>query len=155
MKTKNLTFYIIIFLILNFLGLAIGGLSTNSGIQSDWYLQANKAPWTPPGWVFGFAWTTIMILFSIYWAYVLIATENKTKAWTLFGIVWFLNVIWNPIFFTWHITWLGLVVISLLFLGLAYLFKQYKPLLQAKSYLLVPYLLWLLIAWSLNAYLVF
>ena len=38
----------------------------NNGPQTDWYSNLNKAPWTPPGWVFGFAWTTIMLCFSIY-----------------------------------------------------------------------------------------
>lgn len=41
----------IIFLILNFAALAIGGLSTSSGVTSEWYNALNKAPWTPPGWV--------------------------------------------------------------------------------------------------------
>ena len=56
----------IIFLLINFAGLFIGGLFTGEGVPSDWYQNLNKAPWTPPGWVFGFAWTTIMICFSLF-----------------------------------------------------------------------------------------
>ena len=57
---------IIIFLLINFTGLFLGGLFTQEGVPSDWYQNLNKAPWTPPGWLFGFAWTTIMICFSIF-----------------------------------------------------------------------------------------
>ena len=52
-----------LFLLLNFGALAIGSYFMNNGPQSNWYLTLNKAPWTPPGWVFGVAWTTIMICF--------------------------------------------------------------------------------------------
>ena len=50
-----------VFLLINFGALALGGLFTSDGVISDWYEQLNKAPWTPPGWVFGAAWTTIMV----------------------------------------------------------------------------------------------
>ena len=72
----------IFFLLLNFAALAIGGLFTGSGVSSEWYQNLNKAPWTPPGWVFGTVWTLIMILFAIYMA-MLIKTEKKNNHTTL------------------------------------------------------------------------
>ncbi|MDG2281196.1 MAG: tryptophan-rich sensory protein, partial [Flavicella sp.] len=48
---------ILLFLVLNFTALAVGGLFTGTGVSSDWYQNLNQAPWTPPGWVFGFMWT--------------------------------------------------------------------------------------------------
>ena len=59
----------ILFLLINFTALAIGGFFTGKGVPSEWYINMNKAPWTPPGWVFGFAWTTIMTLFAIYMSF--------------------------------------------------------------------------------------
>lgn len=59
---------IALFLVLNFAALGIGGLFSGQGVPSDWYTGLNKAPWTPPGWVFGSAWTIIMICFAIYMA---------------------------------------------------------------------------------------
>ena len=47
--------YLIIFLIINFGALGLGVLLMQNGPETDWYLQLNKAPWTPPGWVFGAA----------------------------------------------------------------------------------------------------
>ena len=54
---KNQLKFTILFLIINFGGLAIGNWFMNNGPISEWYLNLNKAPWTPPGWVFGVAWT--------------------------------------------------------------------------------------------------
>lgn len=48
-----------------------------SPADNDWYTSLNKAPWTPPGWVFGFAWTTIMILYSIYLSRVFKSLPNE------------------------------------------------------------------------------
>ena len=55
-----------IFLIINFTALALGGLFTSKGVPSEWYIALLKAPWTPPGWVFGFAWSIIMICYGFY-----------------------------------------------------------------------------------------
>jgi tryptophan-rich sensory protein len=57
---------LIIFFCLNFAALGIGGLLIGDPATDEFYLNVNKAPWTPPGWVFGAAWTTIMICFSIF-----------------------------------------------------------------------------------------
>ncbi len=59
---------LIIFLFINFGALAIGSIFTGKGVPSDWYASLNKAPWTPPGWVFGAAWFSIMLCFTIYMA---------------------------------------------------------------------------------------
>ncbi len=61
---------ILIFLVINFAALGIGGFFTGPGVSSDWYTNLNQAPWTPPGWFFGAAWTTIMICFSFFMAFL-------------------------------------------------------------------------------------
>ena len=143
---------IILFLILNFAALAIGGLFTGEGVPSEWYQNINKAPWTPPGWVFGAAWTTIMICFAIYMAYLFKPKLNKSKIIVLFSIQWILNVAWNPIFFYAQAVLVGLICISLLTLLIGYLFFNYYKDLKFKSLFLLPYLIWLIIATSLNMY---
>lgn len=145
---------IIVFLVLNFSALAIGGLFTNNGVTSEWYQNLNKAPWTPPGWVFGAAWTIIMICFAFYMAYLLQNHIDKKTIIALFSIQWILNVLWNPIFFRFRADVLGLICISLLTLVVAYLFFSFWKQLNIKSLLVAPYLIWLLIATSLNAYIV-
>lgn len=142
------------FLIINFSALAIGSSFTKDGVSSIWYQSINKAPWTPPGYVFGIAWTTIMICFSIYMAYLWKKNTIDKKILTVFVFQWFFNILWNPVFFYFHNSILGLIVISqLLFLVGYLLFANYKSL-GLKSIFILPYFLWLIIATSLNAYIV-
>ncbi len=146
---------ILIFLVINFTALAIGGFYTGSGVSSDWYESLNKAPWTPPGWVFGAAWTFIMICFAFFMAYLWNVVKDKKNLIILFGIQWVLNVIWNPIFFSAQEVTLGLITISLLTVLVGYFFFSNLKKMGLKSLLISPYLIWLLIATSLNAYVLF
>jgi tryptophan-rich sensory protein len=143
---------ITLFLLINFAALGLGGLFTGKGVASDWYSNLMKAPWTPPGWVFGAAWTTIMICFAIYMAQLWPNVQNKKLLIGLFTIQWLLNVLWNPVFFHFHNPLLGLFVITALTILVGLLLVYYYPELKAKSLLLMPYFLWLIVATSLNAY---
>lgn len=145
--------YFIFFLLLNFGSLALGSYLMNNGPRTDWYLNLNKAPWTPPGWAFGTAWTAIMICFSVYLSYLF--THHKTRlASILFTIQVVLNISWNYVFFNQHKTILGLIIIALLTWVIFSFFFKFKVK-RSVRYLLVPYMLWLCIATSLNAYVVF
>ena len=147
--------YIILFLIINFGGLAIGSWLMNNGPDSTWYINLNKAPWTPPGWVFGVAWTIIMICFSVYLAY-LFSIRNSRYVRTLFITQVLLNVSWNYIFFNQHLVSWGLVTITALTFLIFYLFISFRDdQLSKMRYLLLPYMIWLVLATSLNAYIVF
>ena len=145
---------IISFLILNFGALAIGSYFTDGGASSDWYQNLNKAQWTPPGWVFGVAWTSIMICYSVYMAYLIKINHNTRKIILLYSIHWVLNVAWNLIFFKLHLTILGLIEICLLTTLISYLCIHFWKELKTKTLLIFPYLIWLFIASSLNAYIV-
>ena len=146
--TKSLLF----FLLINFGGLAFGSWLMNNGPMSDWYIGLNQAPWTPPGWVFGFAWTTIMACFSIYLVFLFRSEDSKFLRW-LFAFQVFLNIIWNFIFFNQHLVALGLIcILSLTFLIFYFFFKYGSGPMNNIRYLLFPYMIWLCIACSLNAY---
>lgn len=147
-----MTARVLIFLVLNFSALALGGLFTGKGVPSEWYVQLNKAPWTPPGWVFGTAWTTIMICFSFYMAYLWPSIENKSFLIGVYLFQWVLNVSWNPTFFYFQNILGGLLIISLLTLVVGYFLFRYAPELKFKSILILPYFVWLLVATSLNGY---
>lgn len=146
---------LILFLLLNFGALALGGLFTKNGVSSDWYENLNKAPWTPPGWMFGVAWTTIMICFSFYMAEVWRVDENKNFIVLLFSAQWILNVAWNPVFFYLQQSGFGLIIIVLLTFLVGFFFVFYWQEIKIKSLYILPYFLWLMIATSLNAYIVF
>ncbi|WP_044208297.1 TspO/MBR family protein [Flammeovirga sp. OC4] len=144
---------VIIFLVINFAGLAIGGFFTGDGVPSEWYQQMNKAPWTPPGWVFGVAWTTIMITFSIFLA-KLYNKENRVVFIVLYGAQVILNISWNPVFFYYRNTLFGLIIITALTVLIYTYFLNYYKTLRWWSLLIVPYFVWINIATSLNAYVV-
>ena len=143
---------LILFLVINFGGLAIGGWLMNDGPQTQWYSQLNKAPWTPPGWVFGVAWTMIMLCFSIYLA-KLFENFNSKHVLAIFGFQVVLNILWNYIFFNRHLIGLGLINIILLTMVVFYFFFSFQEgSIRSYRWLLLPYMLWLLIATSLNGY---
>ncbi len=143
---------IIGFLFLNFGALALGGLFAGSGAGSNWYAELNKAPWTPPGWVFGFAWTTIMLCFSVYMATLYTKTKSVKTIIILYVIQWMLNVAWNPVFFYFHKANIGLILIVCLTILVAYFLFNFRGDLKAYSIFILPYFIWLCIATSLNAY---
>jgi benzodiazapine receptor len=148
MKQLRLT---ILFLILNFGGLAIGSWLMNNGPLTDWYTNLNKAPWTPPGIVFGIAWTLIMICFSIYLGKLFLDTNSK-KMKIIFLIQFILNVSWNFIFFNQHLVLVGLLTITFLTSLLFIYFFKFSEKVGNYKYLLLPYMIWLCIATSLNLY---
>ncbi len=145
--------YIILFLFINFGALAIGNWLMDNGPQTAWYIGLNKAPWTPPGWFFGFAWTTIMICFSIYMAYLFKIVPN-TKLKTLFTFQFIFNIAWGYIFFDLQLTVLGLICIVLLTLIVSKFLVDYQKVLKAKTILILPYFIWICVATSLNLYIV-
>jgi tryptophan-rich sensory protein len=149
-KHLNYILTIIGFTLLNFTGLALGSLWTDPGVNSDWYTNIIKAPWTPPGFVFGLAWTTIMIFFSVFMANLYERRDSKYTQ--LLFISWILNISWNPLFFTLNWVWLSSVVILLLTILLGYLIHQSRKEYKWMWLLLVPYFLWLNIATSLNLF---
>jgi benzodiazapine receptor len=148
MNQLKLTF---LFLVVNFIGLAIGNWGMNNGPISDWYLNLSKAPWTPPGIIFGIAWTLVMVCFSIYLG-KLFSKENKRKNFFIFLFQFTLNVSWNFIFFNQHLVLLGFIVILLLTAILFIYFFKFSNNIGNYKYLLLPYMIWLCIATSLNFY---
>lgn len=141
--------YLILFLIINFGSLALGTLLMNDGPQTDWYLTLNKAPWTPPGWIFGVTWTFIMFLFSFYLS-DLFTKHNNIKVKITFTLQVILNISWNYIFFNQHLVLSGLINLLLLNIVLCYFFFSLKT--KKTKYLLTPYMLWMCVATSLNLY---
>ncbi|WP_299107475.1 TspO/MBR family protein [uncultured Winogradskyella sp.] len=148
-------YFIILFLIINFGGLALGSWFMGDAVTGEWYTNLNKAPWTPPGWAFGATWTLIMICFSIYLSY-LFSIRNSKFVITLYVIALILNVSWNYLFFNQHLTTLAFVNIIALTLLIIYFFITFgDDKLSNIKHLLLPYIVWLCIATSLNGYVIF
>jgi tryptophan-rich sensory protein len=148
-------FRTLFFLVVNFGALALGALLMGgSPAENEWYNSLNKAPWTPPGWVFGFAWTVIMVCFSLYMARIFIEFKGKLlrQLMLLFSLQFLTNVLWNPLFFYWHLVLPALLVLSLLIVILVIIHLNFSASKKFNNFLIAPYFLWLLIAFSLNLY---
>lgn len=143
---------LVLFLILNFGALALGSFFTADGVASDWYQNLNKAPWTPPGWVFGFAWTLIMICFSIFMAKAVDVVKQRKLLIGLFLVQWLFNILWNPLFFYFKNVLLAFILIVALFTIVEQMMIRFKSELNNWRWLILPYVFWLAIAISLNAY---
>lgn len=141
-----------LFLIIHFAALGIGSALMGTGPMGDWYQDLNKAPWTPPGWVFGAAWTVIMICLSIAMAQMFRRTSRKNHLMSVWGVHLLLNVLWNPLFFNGHLLGIALVEILVLLALVIYLGLFIKKEIGRWSLLILPYILWLSIAATLNGY---
>ena len=142
---------LLLFIVINFSALAIGTWLMNDGPRTAWYINLNQAPWSPPGWVFGVAWSSIMLLFSVYMAFLLQVYTSK-KVMLLFSTQFVLNVFWNYLFFNQHLIFLGLLNIIFLTVLMFYFLVTFKRTLKNKSFYVLPYCLWLVLATSLNLY---
>jgi len=123
----------------------------NDGPRTEWYTNLNQAPWSPPGWVFGIAWSSIMLLFSAFMTY-LIQVDKSKKVLVLFSVQFVLNVFWNYLFFNQHLIILGLLNIIFLTFLMLYFLIAYKYVLKIKRFYVLPYCIWLVLATSLNLY---
>ena len=149
-KGLNYILILLFFILVNFTGLAIGSLWTDPGVNSEWYQNIIKAPWTPPGFVFGLSWTLIMVCFSIFMSNLY---ERKDGTFNPIILVsWFLNIVWNPLFFYLHWTWISASVIVALTFVIGYLIHQTRKRYNKLWLLLLPYFVWLNIATSLNLF---
>jgi len=93
-----------------------------------------------------------MICFTVYMASLWQNITNKKLLIGLFMVQWILNVSWNPVFFYYHNALAGLFIISGLTILIGFILFYYWHAMKLKSTLLLPYFIWLLIATSLNAY---
>ncbi|MCE2982226.1 MAG: tryptophan-rich sensory protein [Parachlamydia sp.] len=152
MKQKQLWISLIVFIVLCFIVLMIGGFWTKESV-STWYPKLAKPSWTPPDWIFGPVWSClyIMIAFSGWLIYRAVYSHKRTVALVLYGIQLALNFIWSFLFFSLRSPALGLIDIVLLCILISLTIIEAWSVSRLASLLLIPYLGWVLYATSVNA----
>ena len=147
MKISNNYLSFLILLFCNVIYLYIGGLSTRPGVQSEWYQTLSQAPWTPPGFVFGLAWSIIAITFAVFGA----KTWQDPELMYVYFISWMPNISWNIIFFEYHQIHFALATIVVLsgMIG-SMIYTSRKKYNWTTTVWLIPYFTWLIVATSLN-----
>ena len=136
---------------------AVGGGATSRSV-GDWYDGLERAPWNPPSWVFGPAWTVLYILMAV--AAWLVGREGLGDsevqvALVLYAIQLTLNLGWSVVFFGLRRPDLGLLVIVALFIAVAATAIAFDAVSPLAAWLLAPYLAWVVFAASLNAWIAF
>jgi benzodiazapine receptor len=144
-----------------FLGLSalvagLGGLVTAANV-SGWYVAADKAPWSPPNWIFGPVWSLLYVAMAVAAWLVWRRRTPESKAallayWAQLG----LNLLWTPVFFGLYpvigspALWLALAVILALAIALTFTVLLFGPISRTAGVLMLPYVSWVVFAGSLN-----
>lgn len=152
MKQKKLWISFIIFIFLCFAVEIIGSVWTKETV-STWYPTLVKPVWTPPDWIFGPVWFCLYITIAVagYLIYQTPQSHKRSVALIFYGFQLALNFIWSFLFFSLQNPTLGLIDIILLCLFISLTIIKAWPVSPLASLILVPYLLWVLYATSLNA----
>lgn len=139
------------------LGLCLGaGLVTGFVTYPEiptWYADLAKPWWTPPNRVFPVVWNIlyIMMAVSLWMLWDRTAPSPiRATAITLFFVQLALNAAWSPAFFLYHRPLAALFIIVLLSIVLSVTIYQSLSINRPAAWLLVPYLLWVLYASTLN-----
>ena len=124
--------------------------------NKNWYKSLKKAPWTPKPKVFGMVWS---ILYACMFIATYLVWKNKKcypycDALNYFFIQLFFNLIWTTIFFKFKKPVLALADMVIIIIGAYYTYVEYSNIDITAGYLIIPYILWLCVAFSLNAYIV-
>ena len=129
----------------------VGGVVTARSV-STWYRALDKPRWTPPGWLFGPAWTALYALMgTASWLVWRSRDERAPQALRLYGLQLGLNTVWSLIFFGLRRLDLALVELAALWaaiLATTVAFLRIKPVAGA---LMLPYQAWTTFAGALNA----
>ena len=129
---------------------SLGSMFTSSAVKSSWY-QSIKPSITPPNYVFPIAWTILFLLIavSMYFAWTNAKKQKKTVA-AVFGINFFLNILWSALYFGMKNPLLAFIEIILLWISILTMIIALWKIDRKSSYLIVPYFLWVSFASVLN-----
>jgi tryptophan-rich sensory protein len=144
----HLTLPIVAALLIVILMLAVGKGTTTVG---TWYEGLRKPSWNPPNWIFGPAWTVILVLAA--WSGVSAWANTPDEAGrvlilSVFAIV--LHMLWSPLFFALKRPDWALAEVPFLWLSIAALMLGGGRYSTFATWLLLPYLLWVTFAAVLN-----
>ena len=153
---KKLMWFIIAMLI-SFSAGIFGVFFTPHGNSNIWYNGLIKSGLTPAGGVFSVAWTILYILLGLA-LYLIIkkarAHADKIRAYILFAIQLVLNGLWSYMFFAAHLPAFALVMLMVLFVVAVWMARVFDGIDRRAAYLVIPYILWMMFAFYLNAYIV-
>ncbi|MBP5485777.1 MAG: tryptophan-rich sensory protein [Alphaproteobacteria bacterium] len=144
-------------IVISFLPGIFGVFFTPHGGSNLWYNSLVKSGLTPPGAVFGAAWTILYALLGFALFLVIKSVRGKSEkvmAYVLFVAQMLLNAGWSYLFFGLHMTAFALLVLLVLFIVSTWMARVFYNIDRRAMALVIPYLLWLMFAFYMNSYIV-
>lgn len=127
--------------------------------RDGWYALADKAPWTPPGWIFGSVWLVLYAAMAVavwlVWRQRRVARRPALQA---YGALLLLNLAWPLTFFGMYpmlgtaALWLALLVIGGHAVMATLAVLSFGPISRTAGLLMLPYVSWIVFSASLNLY---
>lgn len=148
MNRKNFI-RLLILLALIFLVAWWGSFWTFKGVQT-WYANIPKPFWTPPRYVFGPVWTLLYAMMTISAYLVAKKTTLASKAMVFYYLQLFFNALWSTFFFGFQLPSLAFVDIAFLIFCILGCMYSFFPHSKIATYLLIPYLIWVIYASTIN-----
>ena len=130
-----------------------GGVSTSASVKT-WYPTLRKAPWSPPAWAFGPAWTVLYACMAVAAWRVSRVAGLVSVPMAAYALQLALNAAWSPAFFGYRSTRAGMAIILALLPAVALTLHTFSSVDVTATWLLVPYAAWIAYAATLNAYVV-
>jgi len=136
-------------LLVGFLAMGKGG-----GGKSEWYKKLEKPAWTPPPAVFGPVWSVLYVMLGVVSVPVFqawqVGVPGAGRALLTFVASLALNLAWTPTFFAFQRPKVALALILALLLSILVMLVLFARLTRV-WWLLVPYVIWVAYASTLNA----
>lgn len=134
--------------------LLIGGISgfITSNEVNAWYYILQKPSFNPPNYLFGPVWTLLYFLMGISLYLIWLSPQSKERrmALQIFVLQLFLNFCWSLFFFSFHLLFVSVVEILILWLSVFNMLRIFKKVNLVACYINIPYLLWVSFATILN-----
>ncbi len=135
------------------LAVQLFGAQFSSMGMDGWYQNLDKSPLTPPGYVFGIAWT--LLYFLMAWSatrifHVCQSLYCRPLRWWMIQLI--LGLLWTIFFFGQHNPLAGLVIISIMVVAVITTTVLFWRLDDVAMVMLLPLVGWLTLATHLNLY---
>lgn len=143
--------------------IAVAGSLANGPNIDGWYADAEKVAWSPPNVTFAPVWTVLYVMIAVagwlVWRSAYRGAQSNRARGTLGVYVaqLILNGLWSPMFFAGYpllgeaAWWAALVIIVALIASVVWFAVSAWTHSKAAAWLMVPYVLWLAFATTLNA----
>ena len=135
--------------------LLLGGLSarlSGSTEENSWFQTLILPALQPPGPAFGIAWsvlyTLIAVAAAIVWGHK--SAPARAGALALFAVGFGINLAWSPVFFRFHLILPAMGIIAVMLIVAVATTYAFARVSRVAAWLMLPYLLWLGFALSLN-----